>query len=169
MKTNYREWLDGIFPKPHVALSRFSNAKRVEKYYGDLDRHYAKDRLNRVLQELDYSPDDYKRGVANPTLIPLAKGSNIYNGLKTLKSATKLYLRFCDETSRTETDTSKLAVATPKVRESEVAELRESLRLTGEALNETCRRLDSWRSKAENAELRLTDYQSRSWWRRIMG
>ena len=96
MKKNYREWLDGKFPNPNVAFSRFSNTKRVERYYGDLDDLYVKDRLNRVLHDLAYSSDDQRQGVPNPSLIPFSKGANICNGLNTLRSATRLYVEFRD-------------------------------------------------------------------------
>jgi hypothetical protein len=129
MKKNYREWLAEKFPNAGVASVRISNAKRVEKYYGDLDDHYAKDRLNGVLRELVYSSDDQRRGAPNPTLIPVANDANIFNCLNTLRSATKLYVQFCDDGLQTKRATNTANVDPSKIRECELTELRETLRL----------------------------------------
>ena len=73
-----------------------SNIVRVEKVCGDLDDHYAKDRMANLIEALQYSRDDQRRNRPNLSEIPI--NGDIYNNLATYRSAAELYKRFRDET-----------------------------------------------------------------------
>jgi hypothetical protein len=98
MRMDFRIWLERHYLS-HVASSWLSNIARIEQYYGDLDDHYARDRLATIARDLSYSREDQRVDRPNPSKIPLAEGANIYNGLATLRSAVNLYRRFRDETT----------------------------------------------------------------------
>lgn len=74
--------------------SRISNCLRIEKYYGELDEIYAKDKCENLKKELEYSRKDFKRGVSPKHRIPI--DGDAYNGTATLRSALNLYLEFKD-------------------------------------------------------------------------
>jgi hypothetical protein len=172
LDTNFCDWLDNRFKHP-VALSRFSGAKRVEKYYGDLDRHYANDRLNHMLSHLSYSRDDMKRGVPNPSKIPFSDGANLLTGLNTLKHSTKLYLQFRDDGLQPNSKPAGVNAATSSALEAELDRIRE-LQLAG--IGELLRQIkaiveelryerDKWHSLAENLELLPSNRRLKSPWR----
>jgi hypothetical protein len=70
-------------------------SKRVEKYYGDLDEHYAKDSLKSVIQALLYSTDDQKHNRPNPSKIPF--DGDIRTNLQSYRNAIEWYKRFRDD------------------------------------------------------------------------
>ncbi len=74
MRTDgYRAWLEQREPslKLKTVKTLITDAKRVEKNYGDLDELYGKDRPAGVLRELRYSADDARRKAPNPSKIPV--------------------------------------------------------------------------------------------------
>jgi hypothetical protein len=172
LNTNFRGWLDSHFKHP-VTLSRLSNAKRVEKYYGDLDEHYAKDRMNYVLTHLRYSRDDLKRGKPNPSKIPFSEGANVLTGINTLRQATKLYAQFRDDSLQCSSKSVDRDATTYAAMEAQLTGLLE-LHLSGiqkllsriETIVEELRHdRDKWRSSAEKLELLLSNRQIKSPWR----
>jgi hypothetical protein len=88
MRSEYRAWLELEGYMPHTASSRCSELVRVEDYYGELDRHFAADRL-------EYSTEDERHGRANPSRIPI--NGDLRTNLATYKSAVALYRRFREE------------------------------------------------------------------------
>lgn len=70
---NYRAWLHQCKPRlaPSSVTTLVTDAKRVERYYGDLDRLFERDRLAGVMQELRYSAGDARKGAPNPSKIPV--------------------------------------------------------------------------------------------------
>lgn len=74
--------------------ARTSNCQRIEKYYGDLDKLYASDKCNNLIEQLTYTTTDKKLGNAQKHNIPIE--GDIYNGTHTLKAALKLYIEFKD-------------------------------------------------------------------------
>lgn len=72
--------------------SRLANCRTVERYEGDLDRHFDLDRLQGLRDRLRYSIRDERQG--NPASHKVPIRGNIRNGSATLKSAVTLYKQF---------------------------------------------------------------------------
>jgi endonuclease len=94
MKAGYRGWLEEQKYDAGTASSRMSNASRVEEHHGNLDEHYAKDRLASLVESLRYSTDDQRRKRPNPSKIPI--DGDIRTNLASYKSAVALYRKFRD-------------------------------------------------------------------------
>jgi hypothetical protein len=94
----FRDWLVAQGYPEHSISSRLSNVRRVEEFYGDLDGHYARDRLAGLLACLRYSTQNERRGRPNPTLIPI--NGNIRNNLATYSSGVMLYARYASQRRR---------------------------------------------------------------------
>jgi len=77
-----------------ICNSRVSNCIRIEKYYGDLDEIYEIDKCEKLKKELQYSIDDFKKGIPPKHRIPIE--GNAYNGTASLRRALGLYLEFKD-------------------------------------------------------------------------
>jgi len=90
-EADFSDWLHRYFRRA-VAATRFSNVRRVETEFGDLDIAYDQDRLAGVIAKLTYGKAEEDAGAPNPTSIPIS--GDIRKGLSTLKTATKLYLEF---------------------------------------------------------------------------
>ena len=74
----------------------FIDTHRVEEHYGDLDEHYAKDRLASLIEALSYSTEDRRRNRPNPSKIPF--DGDIRNNLASYRDAVKRYRNFRDST-----------------------------------------------------------------------
>ena len=71
------------------------DAKRVEEHYEDLDDLYARDRLARVLQQLQYSAEDARRNAPNPSRIPMSPTRRSdYRSLSGYRNAVTRYREF---------------------------------------------------------------------------
>lgn len=96
MKTEaFKAWLALRYPKPSVAASYYSSAKRIEDAYGDLDLHYEQDRLDAIVAELQYSSHDAKIGRPDPSKLQI-KGP-LYNQLSNFRTGARTYGVFRDE------------------------------------------------------------------------
>jgi len=92
-KDEFKEWLQIKFPDTITTVNnRISNCKNVEKYYGDLDTHFTKNKCSSIIEELNYSTDDERKKTPQRHKIPIA--GNIRTGSATLKLAVKLYVEF---------------------------------------------------------------------------
>ena len=69
----YRAWLERREPplKPNTVGTLVTDAKRVERHYGDLDELFAQDKLAGVERELRYSAADARGKTPNPSRIPV--------------------------------------------------------------------------------------------------
>ena len=90
--SGYRAWLEQRGLEKASVATYVSDAKRVERHYGDLDELYSKDRLAGVLQELRYSADDARRNAPNPSKIPI--DANPYKGLASYRSTITRYREY---------------------------------------------------------------------------
>jgi hypothetical protein len=72
-----------------------SRCKRIERYEGNLDIHFAQDRMNSLLEALAYSRDDERGGVSLRHHIPI-DGDEV-NGTASLRNAANLYRLFCQD------------------------------------------------------------------------
>ena len=91
----YQKWLLSVKGlKRSTCQSRISNCAKVERYEGDLDLHYERDRLESLLQRLSYTADDERRAHPARHSVPLA--GSLRRGSAPLKSAVTLYRDFKD-------------------------------------------------------------------------
>ena len=88
----YRAWLEQLGLAQSSVDTHISDARRVQRHYGDLDDLYAEDHLASVLQELQYSADDKRRSAPNPSRIPI--DGNPYHGLRSYKTAVTRYREY---------------------------------------------------------------------------
>ncbi|MEE4209018.1 MAG: endonuclease NucS domain-containing protein [Parvularcula sp.] len=95
MNEQFAEWLSTQAMSDASRGSRLSNVRTVSRVYDDLDEAYEKDGLEGILGDLQYSTADQRKGVPNPSRIPI--NGDIYNGLATLRGAVTLYRRFKEE------------------------------------------------------------------------
>lgn len=99
MRLGYKRWLEAEGYVPNVVTSRISNVERIEKFYGDIDQHYDKDRLQWLYGQFQYSTKDQRSNRPNPSKIDFATGADLRTGLATCKSAVALYGKFRDISS----------------------------------------------------------------------
>jgi hypothetical protein len=91
MNAAFGSWLGRRY-RPQVVASRLANCRRVENYYGDLDRAYGTARMPIVLEALRYSLEDERHRRPNPSRVPIS--GNLRDGLATLRHAVALYIEF---------------------------------------------------------------------------
>ncbi|WP_197272402.1 endonuclease NucS domain-containing protein [Brevundimonas sp. AAP58] len=94
MRDDYRMWLVRQKYDAGTVTAQMHRAGRVEKHYGDLDEHYAKDRLASVVASLVYTTEDKRRSRPNPSKIPFE--GDIRSNLASYKNAIERYRRFRD-------------------------------------------------------------------------
>ena len=92
MRSTFSHWLidDGYSEKSRSDY--VAEARRVENFYGDLDRHYDRDRFSALLDELTYSKDDQRKGRPNPARFQII--GDFYTNLASYRSALRRYSRF---------------------------------------------------------------------------
>jgi len=71
MKSEYRNCLIQQQYDAGIIAAQLHRAGRVEKHYGDLDDHYAADRLQSVIDALRYTTDDKRHNRTNTSKILL--------------------------------------------------------------------------------------------------
>ena len=94
MKPEYRNWLVQQQYDAGTITAQLHRANRVEKHYGDLDDHYAADRLESVIDALRYTTDDKRHNRPNTSKIPF--DGDVYNNLASYRDAVSRYRRFRD-------------------------------------------------------------------------
>ena len=94
MNPNFEIWLGQRELDPRTVQTYKSDAKRIEREYGDLDGLYDEDKLIGVLNDLEYSRDDEHRNQPNPSKIVVdAKDGSPYKALASYRTALR---RYCD-------------------------------------------------------------------------
>ena len=104
-ETEYRQWLEIRDYQEKTIAVQIYRVKRVEEFHGDLDEHYARDRMASVIEELKYSRDDQRSHQPNPSKIPF-KG-DIQSNLASYRNAVERYRKFRDEIADDEPSVSK--------------------------------------------------------------
>jgi hypothetical protein len=94
MQAAFQLWLQNQDLDSASATQQLNRATRVEKQYGSLDKHYMRDRLQSVIDNLQYTPEDEKKRRPNPSKINF--DGNIRNNLSLFRYAIELYRRFKD-------------------------------------------------------------------------
>jgi hypothetical protein len=98
VRSDYQAWLRAQGYDEGTITAQLHRTGRVEKHHGDLDQHFAHDRLGAVLDLLRYSTDDQRRERPNPTRLPI--NGNLRNNLASYRNAIVLYRRFLDGEGR---------------------------------------------------------------------
>jgi hypothetical protein len=98
MRPEFQPWLRQC---PSIGLSperdALSRCKRVEAVEGDLDQHFAIDRMATLLTRLKYSREDERSGLGPRHSIRFRNGANVKEGTNSLANAVRLYLKFSDD------------------------------------------------------------------------
>ena len=102
MRNDYKTWLDRRGYAAGTVHAQSYRAARVEEYYGDLDEHYDRDRLQSVIGALKYSTEDERRNAPNPSKIPF--DGNIRNNLASYRNAVERYCKFRHEMQDADTN-----------------------------------------------------------------
>ena len=99
MESEFSSYLRGLLKRGGkrrlqevTVQNRVSNCKTVERYEGDLDRHFDDDQCCDLLHRLNYSTVDHDTNNPPDHKIPI--DGDIRSGSATLKSAVKLYVEF---------------------------------------------------------------------------
>lgn len=87
----FKTWLAANYT-PNSAATHFSQAKKVDDAYGDLDALFDAGEIEQVASGLNYSSQDAKSGKPNPSKIQA--GNNLYTNLAAYKSSLRCYARF---------------------------------------------------------------------------
>lgn len=69
-----------------------SRCRRVERYEGDLDRHFARDRMRALIDRFEYSTEASTRRLPPAHSVPIS--GDVRNGTASLKTALRLYCAF---------------------------------------------------------------------------
>ena len=95
----YRDWLQGKISSRPISDS-ISRCRRIEECLKlDLDEEYQKDGGRSLVELLEYTVDDERITRPAPSGIEFVPGSNIKNGMSSLRSAVKKYFEFCKSTN----------------------------------------------------------------------
>ena len=94
MRADFQLWLQQQGVESGLITQQLNRANRVEKQYGNLDKHYTRDRLESIIGDLQYSPEDEKKRKPNPS--KLSFEGNIRNNLSLFRYAVEQYRRFRD-------------------------------------------------------------------------
>lgn len=92
MKDDYERWLKATV-KSATVTTQLSQARRLERIYGNLDEHWDRDQFASILANLKYTAADRDAGRQNPSRVPI-DGENVYGGLVHLRGALGYYSRF---------------------------------------------------------------------------
>ena len=69
--TNFATWLGRQGLRANTSASAVTRVMRLADAYGDLRRHYDRDRLAQILTELTYGKDDERRDRPNPSRVQI--------------------------------------------------------------------------------------------------
>jgi 5-methylcytosine-specific restriction enzyme B len=93
----FRKWLVAEGQTDATASSRVSSAKRAEQYLGDLDKLFAQEDRDSILNRFAYTAEDERAERPNPSPVPI--DGVLRTGLASLQQALKLYHSFLTEQS----------------------------------------------------------------------
>jgi hypothetical protein len=92
LRGEYREWLRTRYPNHKTQTTQWAQAQRIEKYFGDLDEAYDKDKFAAIRASLTYSAADARAGEPNPSPIPI--DGDLYKNLNGYRGSLGFYTRF---------------------------------------------------------------------------
>jgi hypothetical protein len=94
MTAGYRRWLEQQKYDAGTINTQIARSKRVEELYGNLDEHYASDRLASLSETLRYSMADKRHNRPNPSKIDI--DGDFRNNLASYRNSVQLYRKFRD-------------------------------------------------------------------------
>ena len=80
--------------KPSSVQTYSTDARRIDREYGDLDEHYERDRLESIIRELGYTKEDQRRSRPNPSKLDVAPDADLYKLLPSYSGALRKYCEF---------------------------------------------------------------------------
>ncbi|MCY3753337.1 MAG: hypothetical protein OXG99_04520, partial [Alphaproteobacteria bacterium] len=93
MRTDeYRAWLERGNLAARYIGTLVSDARRIDKHYGDLDELYDEDRLDGVLQTLRYSTEDKRTNAPNPSKLSI--DGDLHKTLPAYSNTVRKYRKF---------------------------------------------------------------------------
>jgi hypothetical protein len=92
VRPDYEQWLRNQRYEEGTINTQLYRARRVEECYGSLDEEFAKDRLESLINSLQYTAEDERQNRPNPTKIPF--DGNAYRNLASYRDAVKRYRNF---------------------------------------------------------------------------
>lgn len=96
-ESGFRAWLENNYSGATVQTKLFE-ARKLDEAYGDLDKHFEKDRLESVFDLLKYTAADRDAGKPNPTKLKLS--SNLARDLRNYRTTVNYYRWFREGRSR---------------------------------------------------------------------
>ena len=107
----FRMWLEKWELKESSIQTHITDVKRVERYYGNLEALYRKDRCDEVLRELRYTAEDERRRAPNPSRLPIEpRVRSNYSVLRSYAGTVRKYRDFLDaRTGRSDLDAASRA------------------------------------------------------------
>ena len=99
LESDFRNYLRNVRNfKETTVNGRIANCRRVERYEGDLDRHFDNDQCRNLLWRLTYSAED--RNQQRPLKHDIPINGNALTGTARLKQAVTLYVQFLSSRAR---------------------------------------------------------------------
>ncbi|WP_340392860.1 hypothetical protein [Paenibacillus sp. FSL E2-0190] len=93
----FRSYLSWTYDNPRVVSDCLSRCRRVQKFEGDLWRHYQDDRGQLLLDKLTYTLEDVQKCMKPKHSIPIkgTKGlKSVYEGTQSLMHSVNKYFEF---------------------------------------------------------------------------
>jgi 5-methylcytosine-specific restriction enzyme B len=91
-ESEFTKWLESEGHPASTRTTLLTDAKRIEKYYGDLDDAYDADSFDAVRTALTYTKEDERAGKENPALFEIA--GNTYRNLAHYRTVLNYYAEF---------------------------------------------------------------------------
>ncbi len=92
MREAFREWLRQRYPNANTQATQWTQARRIEGQYGNLDQAYDEDRFAAIKRSLTYSKDDERAGRQNPSRLEI--NGDLYRNLASYRGTLGFYTRF---------------------------------------------------------------------------
>lgn len=89
---DFRAWMEAQGNAPATISTRVSDARRIERHYGDLDELYDRDRFASIIENLTYTAADRAAGRPNPSKLEIA--GDLYANLGPYRSVLYVYADF---------------------------------------------------------------------------
>lgn len=96
-ENEFRRWMLGLGTMQLRPIGdAVSRCRRVIKALQvSLDAEYRKDGCASLLQKLEYTAEDERRGTSVDAGFDFSPGANLRNGMASLRAAVKKYVEFC--------------------------------------------------------------------------
>ncbi|HET9639880.1 MAG TPA: hypothetical protein VFP12_11810 [Allosphingosinicella sp.] len=96
-ESDYRAWLEAGPLDPKTIEDQLSRARRVQRAFGDLNTAYRQGQSQRILDRLEYTAEDGRRGRPIPDELYIV--GDPVTGMANLRTAARKYFKFEAETA----------------------------------------------------------------------